>query len=129
MGIKQVGVTAGSGISSLLVTGLAVILFWQAGFLIAAGLGLVVTMVFMLFYSGAGDGGTAEYPDFRALLRNRPYRMLVTTGFFLGAALFTTTGYTVLYVDEAVGASVAFGGVVLALVQLFDSAGRLVEGG
>lgn len=29
MGIKQVGVTAGSGISSLLVTGLAGVLFWQ----------------------------------------------------------------------------------------------------
>lgn len=128
MGIKQIGVTAGSGISSLLVTGLAGVLFWQAGFFIAAGVGLVVTVVFALSYRGASDGGTAEYPDFRALSRNRPYRALVAAGFFLGAALFTTTGYTVLYVEEAIGASVAFGGVVLALVQLFGSAGRLVGG-
>ena len=128
MGIKQVGVTAGSGISSLLVTGLAGVLFWQAGFLIAAGVGLVVAVVFALFYRGADNGGTAEYPDFRTLSRNRPYRTLVAAGFFLGAALFTTTGYTVLYVQEAIGASIAFGGVVLALVQLFGSAGRLVGG-
>ncbi|PSQ09452.1 MFS transporter [Halobacteriales archaeon QS_5_70_15] len=127
MGIKQVGVTAGSGISALLVTGLAGVLFWQAGFLLAAGVGLVVTVVFALSYPG-DDGGTAEYPDFRALSSNRPYRALVAAGFFLGAALFTTTGYTVLYVHEAIGASVAFGGLVLALVQLFGSAGRLVAG-
>lgn len=128
MGIKQVGVTAGSGISALLVTGLAGVLFWQAGFLIAAGVGLVVAVVFALFYRGADNGGAAEYPDFRALSRNRPYRALVGAGFFLGAALFTTTGYTVLYVHEAIGASIAIGGVVLALVQLFGSAGRLVGG-
>ena len=128
MGIKQVGVTAGSGISSLLVTGLAGVLFWQAGFFVAAGVGLVVAVVFALSYRGDDDGGTAEYPDFRDLSRNRPYRALVAAGFFLGAALFTTTGYTVLYVHEAIGASVAFGGVVLALVQLFGSAGRLVGG-
>ena len=128
MGIKQVGVTAGSGISALLVTGLAGVLFWQAGFLVAAGTGLLVAVVFALFYRGATDGGTAESPDFRDLARNRPYRALVAAGAFLGAALFTTTGYTVLYVHEAIGTSVAFGGVVLALVQLFGSVGRLVGG-
>lgn len=128
LGIKQVGVTAGSGISSLLVTGLAGILFWQAGFLIAAGFGILVAIVFAIFYSGVGDGGTAEYPDFRALSENRPYRVLVLAGFFLGAAFFTTTGYTVLYVEESIGASVAFGGIVLALVQLFGSIGRIVTG-
>ena len=38
------------------------------------------------------------------------------------------TGYTVLYVAESVGASVAFGGVVLAVVQLFGSVGRILTG-
>jgi len=42
--------------------------------------------------------------------------------------LFTTTGYTVLYIEESIGASVAFGGVVLASVQLFGSVGRLLGG-
>ena len=128
MGIKQVGVTAGSGISALLVTGLAGILFWQAGFLIGAAVGLLVAVVFAAFYVDSGGSGRAEYPDFRALSGNRPYRVLVVAGFFLGAALFTTTGYTVLYVEEEIGASVAVGGVVLALVQLFGSVGRLVGG-
>lgn len=128
MGIKQVGVTGGSGISALLVTGLAGALFWEAGFLVAAGFGLVVAVAFFAFYTGGRGGGTAEYPDFRALADNRPYRRLVAAGFFLGAALFTTTGYTVLFVEEAIGASVVFGGIVLALVQLFGSVGRLAGG-
>lgn len=128
MGIKQVGVTVGSGASALLVTTVAGLLFWQAGFYIAAALGVVVAVGFALLYHSEGGRGATAPPDFRALSRNRPYRVLVAAGFFLGAALFTTTGYTILYVDEAIGASVAFGGVVLALVQLFGSAGRLVGG-
>lgn len=50
------------------------------------------------------------------------------TGFFLGADLFTTTGYTILYVEESVGASVGFAGVVLAAVQVGGSAGRVLSG-
>ena len=128
MGIKQVGVTGGSGISALLITGLAGILFWEAGFLVATGVGLLVAVGFGLAYS-SDDGGTADgYPDFRALLANRSYVALTAAGLFLGAALFTTTGYTVLYVEESIGASVAFGGVVLALVQVFGSVGRVLSG-
>ena len=44
MGIKQVGITGGSGLSALLVTGLAGYLFWQAGFLVAAVVGAAVAV-------------------------------------------------------------------------------------
>ncbi|MFC6716493.1 MFS transporter [Natrialbaceae archaeon GCM10025810] len=128
MGIKQVGVTGGSGLSALLVTGLAGALFWQAGFLVATALGVIVAVAFYRVYAGGSDGERAAYPDFRALLTNRPYVVLTVAGLFLGAGLFTTTGYTVLYVEESIGASVAFSGVVLALVQLFGSVGRITTG-
>jgi len=128
MGIKQVGVTGGSGISALLVTGLAGVLFWQAGFLIATVFGLVVAVVFYRLYSSSSAGGTAEYPDFRVLLSNQPYVLLTVAGLFLGAALFTTTGYTILYVDEAVGATVVFAGITLAGAQVSGSVGRIVVG-
>ncbi|WP_265110815.1 MFS transporter [Halosolutus halophilus] len=128
VGIKQVGVTAGSGASALLITGLAGVLFWQSGFLVAASFGLLVAVLFYVLYRGSEMGGPAEYPNFRALLSNRPYRSLVLSGLFLGAAVFTTSGYTVLYVEESVGASVAFGGIVLALLQTSGSAGRVAMG-
>jgi len=127
MGIKQVGVTGGSGISALLVTGLAGVFFWQIGFLIAGVVAVAVAVLFYFAYTG-GDGGTTKLPDFRGLTRNRPYLLLASAGVFLGAALFTTTGYTVLYMEESIGASVAFGGVVLASVQLFGSVGRVLGG-
>ncbi|WIV67016.1 MFS transporter [Natrialbaceae archaeon AArc-T1-2] len=128
IGIKQVGVTAGSGASALLITGLAGILFWQSGFLVIAGVGLVVAVLFYVHYRSGDTDGSSRRPDFRALLSNRPYRSLVLAGLFLGAAVFTTTGYTVLYVEESIGTSVVFGGVVLALLQIFGSVGRVVMG-
>jgi predicted MFS family arabinose efflux permease len=128
IGIKQVGVTAGSGISALLVTRLAGAFSWRTGFLVASGVALSIAVAFYLLYDGGSSDETGTLPDFGGLASNAPYRALVAAGFFLGAALFTTTGYTVLYVAESVGASVAFGGVVLALVQLFGSVGRILTG-
>ncbi|GAB6879334.1 MFS transporter [Halorubrum gandharaense] len=128
MGIKQVGVTGGSGISALLVTWIAGVLFWQAGFLLAGGLGVVVAVAFYVLYTGSKGGSAGSLPDFRGLLDNVPYVALVSAGFFLGAALFTTTGYTVLFVEEEIGASVEYAGVVLAVVQLFGSGGRVLGG-
>ncbi|WP_117591241.1 MFS transporter [Haloprofundus halophilus] len=128
VGVKQVGVTAGSGVSALLVTGIAGVLFWEAGFYIAAGGGLLVAALFWFVYRGADTGGDAEFPSFRRLLRNRPYRSLTVAGAFLGAGLFTTTGYTILYVEESIGASIALGGLVLAALQVSGSVGRVVTG-
>lgn len=128
IGIKQVGVTAGSGISALLVTGLADAASWRAGFLVAGAVAVLVAVAFFVLYEGGGSGGGDGFPDFRRLASNVPYRALTAAGFFLGAALFTTTGYVILYVEEAVGESVVFGGIVFALVQLFGSAGRVLSG-
>ncbi|GGL64873.1 MFS transporter [Halocalculus aciditolerans] len=128
IGVKQVGVTAGSGASALLVTGLASVLYWQAGFYVATAVGVAVALAFWVAYPRGEQTGEASYPDFRRLLANRPYRSLAAAGVCLGAGLFTTTGYTILYVEESVGASVAFGGVVLAALQVSGSVGRVVTG-
>ena len=128
VGIKQVGVTAGSGASALLVTGIAGVLFWEAGFYLAAACGVVVAVAFWLAYRGQPVGGDAEYPEFRSLLDNTPYLSLTVAGVCLGAGLFTTTGYTIIYINESVGATVAFGGLVLAAIQVSGSVGRVVTG-
>ena len=128
LGIKQVGVTAGSGLSALLVTGLSESVSWRAGFLVASGLAMFVAVGFFVLYGGEGDSDSGTVPNFRQLVSNSPYRALTAAGFFLGAALFTTTGYTILYVQESVGASVVFGGYVFALVQLSGSGGRVLTG-
>ncbi len=130
LGLKQVGVTAGSGISAVLITGIAGTRWgWEAGFLVAGAVALVVAVVFGRVYSGGGGTGTVSLPNLRALFGHVAYRRLTVAGFFLGAGLFTTTGYTVLYVSENVGTSVGFAGIVLAAVQVGGSAGRIVSGG
>ncbi len=125
MGVKQVGVTAGSGLSALLVTGIAGILVWDAGFYVAGLTAGAVAVLFWTLYPPADGDTAATVPSFRALSRNRPYLLLVAAGFFIGAVIFTTTAYTVLYIEESVGASVAAGGAVLALLQATASVGRV----
>ncbi len=127
-GIKQVGVTAGSGVSAVLLTNVAAVVAWEAGFYIAAALAVAVALVFALVYTPATTDRTTEFPDFGVLFRNRAYRSLCLAGWFLGAALFTTVGYTILYLEESVGLSVALSGLVLAGLQVSGSAGRIVTG-
>jgi MFS family permease len=166
LGIKQVGVTAGSAISAVVVTGLAG--SWREGFLAIAAFAIAVNGLFFFAYRSRRPGSRAasertdaetddpgtddrtsdtdadrtepgemgERADdeggtlaaLRRLVGYRAYRRLTAAGFFLGAALFTTVGYTVLYVAESVGTSIAFGGGVLAAVQVGGSAGRIGAG-
>ncbi|MFB6069347.1 MAG: MFS transporter [Halobacterium sp.] len=129
MSIKQVGVTAGSGLSALVVTGVATTRFgWRGGFLVVAAVAFVVTLVFAVGYAGEGGSGSLSAPDVRTLLALPGYRLLVVAGLFFGAAVFCTTGYVVLHLTESVGAAAGFAGAVLALVQLTGSAGRIGGG-
>nr|WP_233203931.1 MFS transporter [Halegenticoccus soli] len=128
MGIKQVGVTLGSAAASVVVTGIAAVAAWRAGFLLIAAVALVGTGAFALAYAGTGGTGRLERPDLGGLRANRAYLGLVSAGLFLGAALFTTVGYVVLYLTEAVGTTVGLAGIALAGAQVTGSAGRVVAG-
>ncbi|RBI58444.1 MFS transporter [halophilic archaeon] len=127
-GIKQVGVTAGSGLSAVLLTKVATLVSWEVGFYVAAVVAFAVAVIFAISYTPATVNRETEFPNFRVLLRNRPYRSLCLAGWFLGAALFTTVGYTIIYLNESVGLSVAVSGLVLAGLQASGSAGRIVSG-
>ncbi|SEV79662.1 MFS transporter [Natrinema salifodinae] len=129
MGIKQVGVTAGSGISSVLVPWFGATRFgWKVAFLLAAGVAAATSIVFWASYDAGGRGSDGGRDGIRARLAEPSYLLLIAAGFALGAGLFTTVGYTILYVDEAVGASVVVAGVTLAAAQVAGSAGRLAFG-
>ena len=127
IGIKQVGPTVGSAVGAVIVTSLAGLLFWQFGFLVAAAIGVAVAVLFVVLYRDA-EQTQATVPDFRGLLSNRPYVVVILAGFSIGAAFYTATGYTVLFVEESIGAAVATGGLVLASLQVASSAGRIGAG-
>ncbi|WP_277552748.1 MFS transporter [Halobaculum limi] len=128
MNVKQVGVTVGSGLSAGLITVAGTNADWEAGFLVAAGVACVVAAVFAWGYDGKEGSGTLAFPDIRGLLAGSGYRGLLLSGFFLGAAVFTTTGYVVLYMTDSVLASAAVAGGTLAAIQVTGSLGRLGGG-
>ena len=128
MGLKQVGVTAGSAVASLVITGLAAVVAWQAGFWIIAALAGGYAVGFVALYDGTRGEGTISMPDFSVLRSNHAYLVLVGVGFFMGASIFAMLGYIVLYVVDDLGHSTLVGGVVLALTQVMGSAARIGAG-
>ncbi|WP_410766055.1 MFS transporter [Haloferax sp. DFSO60] len=128
MGLKQVGVTAGSGASSLVVTGIAAVAVWQVGFWVIAVVAVAYAVVFAVQYQGTPGTGQFERPELSGLGNNNAYVALVAAGFFIGASIFSMLGYTVLYVQDVVQASPTVAGVVLALTQVTGSIGRIGAG-
>ncbi|WP_348609835.1 MFS transporter [Halobaculum rarum] len=128
MNVKQVGVTVGSGLSAGLITVAGAGGDWETGFLVAAAVAVVVALAFARDYEDRAGSGTLSMPDVRGLLSGRGYRGLLVAGFFLGAAVFTTTGYVVLHMTDAVLASATVAGGTLAAVQVTGSLGRLGGG-
>lgn len=129
LGIKQVGVTAGSGITSVVVPWFGASRFgWEVGLLLMAIVAVVVSILFWVTYSTDGSVTDDARLDIREHFTNSEYRLLTLAGFFLGAGLFTTVGYTILFVAESIGTDVVFAGFTLAVAQLFGSAGRIVSG-
>lgn len=129
LGVKQVGVTVGSGLSAVVVVNLApTVATWAEGLLALGGVAGLVAGLFVVGYPANPGSGSLEFPDVVGLRSNRPYVALVAAGLFLGATLFTTVGYLTLYLTESVRVSAAIAGLGFVLVQVTASAGRIVIG-
>lgn len=129
MGIKQVGVTAGSGISAVLVPWFGATRFgWETAFLFLACVAVVVSVVFIVTYPRSENGGTSGQLVLWTHFQDSSYVILIAGGFFLGAGLYSTIGYTILYVETFADTTTVFAGVVLAIAQITGSAGRIVSG-
>ncbi|MFW5919111.1 MAG: MFS transporter [archaeon] len=128
IGVKQVGVTTGSAIASIFVTNATRVGgTWRTAFFAVGVVAGIVAVGTLFGYRGTGGSGSMELPDIRGLRANRTYVLLTVAGFFVGSAIFTTTGYMVPYL-EASGASVQIAGIALATMQVSGSAGRIGVG-
>lgn len=128
MGVKQVGVTTGSALASVIITGIAAVVWWPIGFWVIALLASGYTVGFAQTYHGGNGTGELTLPDIRSLLTRPAYLLLLAAGAFIGASIFTMLGYIVLYFQDVVGAAAAIGGLVLAGTQLTGSAARIGAG-
>lgn len=128
IGIKQVGVTGGSAIASISVTNATRIGgTWRTAFFGVALVAGLVSIGYLVLYQGIGGTGSMQFPDIRGLRTNRTYVLLTAAGFFVGAGVFTTTGYMVPYLKDA-GSTVELAGFALATMQVSGSAGRIGVG-
>jgi MFS family permease len=130
LGLKQVGVTVGSGAAALVVVNAApAVGVWTDGMVALGAVAVAVAVGFALGYRGAPADGRLTWPDLGSLRANGPYVALVAAGVFLGGGLFTTVGYLTLYLTEAVETGAAVAGLGFAAMQLTASLGRVVAGG
>lgn len=128
MGVKQIGVTAGAAAAALVIAAVASVALWRWGFAVIAALALLYALLFRATYLGSVGHGRWALPNVARLRGNRAYLLLLVAGLFVGAGVFTTVGYTLLYANEAAGLSAAAAGIVLAGVQTTGSLGRLGAG-
>lgn len=129
MGVKQVGVTAGSGFAAVLVVSIGPSLGqWNAGFWLVASLALGSTLLFAVLYRGDPGHGRIERPDLGRLLAIPGYPRLAFAGTLLGASIFTTVGYLTLYLTDT-GTAAALAGVTFAGMQVAGGVGRIAAGG
>lgn len=127
--VKQVGVTGGGATAALLVTNMPVLGgTWQAAFAITGVVALGVVGSILVFYRNVGGTGSITVPDIRGLRGNRPYRLVAVAGFFVGASIFSTTGYLVPFFEDT-GSGLQVAGIALASMQVAGSAGRVGVGG
>lgn len=128
MGVKQVGVTAGSGLAAVLVVSIGPSLgAWNTGFWLVAALAIASATFFAFTYDGEQGHGRIQRPDVRQLLSIPGYPRLAVVGVLVGASIFTTIGYLTLYLTDA-GTAAAVAGFAFAGLQVAGGAGRLVAG-
>lgn len=128
MGLKQIGVTAGSGAAALVIAAVATAASWRWGFAVIAAVATCHMLLFRATYAGTAGHGRWRPPALGRLRSNRPYLLLLLAGLFIGAGVFTTVGYALLYAHETAGVGKGTAGIVLAGVHAAGSAGRLGAG-
>jgi len=129
LGLKQVGVTAGSGAAALVVVNLApTVGTWTDGMAALGVLAVGVGGAFALGYRGEPGDGRLRRIDLGSLRGNGPYVALTAAGVFLGAGLFTTVGYLTLSLTESVAVGAAVAGIGFALLQVAGAVGRVAAG-
>jgi ACS family hexuronate transporter-like MFS transporter len=135
MGIKQMGVTAGSALSALILLPLAKYMDWRSVMAGSAILLLIIGALSFRFYRDVpvvNNTGVEESPSFletfKNLLRNKPLVVSSIAAMGLVGAQLCLTTYLVFYVSDALLYPLVIAGVFLALSEIGGSAGRIVWG-
>lgn len=134
MGIKQMGITAGSALSALVLLPLALAWEWRGAMVTAAVLVLVVGVAAYTGYRDpGGNEGTLHDGDslwhrLRQILRNRVLWGLSLASFGLNMGNLVLSTYIVFFAYQALGFPLTLAGLLLVVSETAGSVGRIVWG-
>jgi MFS family permease len=127
MGIRQTGVTAAGVAAAVTLPGVAAAYGWQNAFRVVAVAVVVLVATFVIGYrEHPSVGAVAATPlRLRDLTRNRTFLVATGFGFVFMGALGATVSYTTVTLHDGAGIGVIASGLILALVQVGGTIGRV----
>lgn len=134
MGIKQMGVTAGSALSALALLPLAMLLGWRQALACSAVLLLVIGAVCFICYKdkpvlvSGSVTSTAFLRTVGELIRHKPLVLVSIAAMGLTSAQLSVTTYLVLFVSDALLYPLLIAGVFLSVSEISGSVGRVFWG-
>ncbi|SDI00878.1 MFS transporter [Alteribacillus bidgolensis] len=135
MGIKQMGVTVGSALASLLLVPLSAAYGWRPVFIGAAFLLTVAGLISYLRYRDAK--ATSKTPSakkentWKTLLsmgKNKAVLLVSFGAVGLSSAQMIVNTYIIIYTTQVIGISVALAAILLVISEIAGSVGRVMWG-
>src|SRR5690625_4500058 len=139
MGIKQMGVTAGSALAALLLLPLAKAFSWQISFFTAALILLLVGFCIYILYkepqqdmqekSQAAVYTTKNsFYELLFLLKHKSLMLITLSAMLLSGSQMILNTFIILFAYERLGISIILAGVLLGISESGGSVGRVVWG-
>ncbi|PIC70372.1 MFS transporter [Sporosarcina sp. P16b] len=137
MGIKQMGITVGSALAALLLLPLAKEFGWRPSLFISCLLLLAIGALVANYYQDAPEStikkasslNKKEFKeDFRAIIKNKPVLLLSISAMGLQGAQLCLTTYIILFAFEELEMTLVLAGLLLVLVEVGGSIGRVAWG-
>lgn len=137
MGIKQMGITVGSALAALLLLPLAKEFGWRPSLFISCLLLLVIGALVAHYYQDAPESTIKKasslnkkefQEDFRAVIKNKPVLLLSISAMGLQGAQLCLTTYIILFAFEELEMTLVLAGLLLVLVEVGGSIGRVAWG-
>ena len=127
MGVRQTGVTAAGILVAVTLPAIATAHGWQNAFRVVAVGVVVLVAVFVVGYREPPSRAAAPPVPLRVrdLLRNRAFLLATGYGFVFMAALGSAVTYTAVSVHEGARLGLIASGLVLAVVQVGGTVGRV----
>lgn len=137
MGIKQMGITVGSAFAALLLLPLATEIGWRSALFISCLLLLAIGTIVSYYYQDAteskiGIDSAVNKKDFikdlRNIIKNRSVLLLSISAMGLQGAQLCLTTYVVLFAFGELQMTLVLAGLLLVLVEVGGSIGRVAWG-